>query len=94
MSFLAAVGRATLNFLAGLGRLVIFAATALWHGLRPPYFGRQIVRQMVDIGYYSLPVVGMTALFTGMVLALQSYTGFSRFNAQSAVATVVVGGRN
>ncbi len=90
MSFLAAIGRATLNFLAGLGRLVIFTALALWHGLRPPYFGRQIVRQMVDIGYYSLPVVGMTALFTGMVLALQSYTGFSRFNAQSAVATVVV----
>jgi phospholipid/cholesterol/gamma-HCH transport system permease protein len=32
----------------------------------------------------------LTAIFTGMVLALQSYTGFSRFNAESAVATVVV----
>jgi len=42
------------------------------------------------MGYFSLPVVGLTALFTGMVLALQSYTGFSRFNAQSAIATVVV----
>ncbi len=42
------------------------------------------------MGYYSLPVVGLTAIFTGMVLALQSYTGFSRFNAESAVATVVV----
>jgi phospholipid/cholesterol/gamma-HCH transport system permease protein len=45
---------------------------------------------MVDIGYYSLPVVGMTAIFTGMVLALQSYSGFSRFSAEGAVATVVV----
>ena len=45
---------------------------------------------MVDIGYFSLPVVGLTAIFTGMVLALQSYTGFSRFAAESAVATVVV----
>jgi phospholipid/cholesterol/gamma-HCH transport system permease protein len=45
---------------------------------------------MVDIGYYSLPVVGLTAVFTGMVLALQSYTGFSRFEAESAIATVVV----
>jgi phospholipid/cholesterol/gamma-HCH transport system permease protein len=45
---------------------------------------------VIDIGYYSLPVVGMTALFTGMVLALQSYTGFSRFSAEGAVATVVV----
>ena len=45
---------------------------------------------MVDIGYYSLPVVGLTAIFTGMVLALQSHTGFSRFEAESAVATIVV----
>jgi phospholipid/cholesterol/gamma-HCH transport system permease protein len=45
---------------------------------------------MLDIGFYSLPVVGMTAIFTGMVLALQSYTGFARFNAESAIATVVV----
>ena len=45
---------------------------------------------MLDIGYFSLPVVGLTALFTGMVLALQSYTGFARFSAEGAVATVVV----
>jgi phospholipid/cholesterol/gamma-HCH transport system permease protein len=45
---------------------------------------------MIDIGYYSLPVVGLTALFTGMVLALQSFTGFARFQAEGAVATVVV----
>ena len=44
----------------------------------------------MDIGYNSLPVVGLTTLFTGMVLALQSYTGFSRFSAEGAVATVVV----
>jgi len=37
-----------------------------------------------------LPVVALTAVFTGMVLALQSYTGFSRFAAQSAVANLVV----
>jgi phospholipid/cholesterol/gamma-HCH transport system permease protein len=45
---------------------------------------------MISIGYYSLPVVGLTALFTGMVLALQSHTGFARFQAEGAVATVVV----
>jgi phospholipid/cholesterol/gamma-HCH transport system permease protein len=49
-----------------------------------------MVREMVNIGYFSLPVVGLTAIFTGMVLALQSYTGFSRFSAEGAVATVVV----
>jgi phospholipid/cholesterol/gamma-HCH transport system permease protein len=44
----------------------------------------------MDIGFFSLPVVALTALFTGMVLALQSYTGFSRFGAESAIASVVV----
>lgn len=44
----------------------------------------------MDIGFYSMPVIGLTAIFTGAVLALQSYTGFSRFSAQSAVPTIVV----
>jgi phospholipid/cholesterol/gamma-HCH transport system permease protein len=89
MSFLAAIGRAFLGFLSAVGRLTLFAIEAITHVVRPPIYLRQLGRQIVDIGYYSLPVVGLTALFTGMVLALQSYTGFSRFNAESAIATVV-----
>jgi phospholipid/cholesterol/gamma-HCH transport system permease protein len=89
-SFLASVGALFLAFLAATGRLVLFAGRALAVGARPPYYPRLIVRQFVEMGFFSLPVVGLTALFTGMVLALQSYTGFARFNAESAVATVVV----
>lgn len=87
---LASIGAATLGFMAVTGRIVIFALTALVTGLSPPFYLRVILRQMLDIGYFSLPVVGLTAIFTGMVLALQSYTGFARFSAESAVATVVV----
>ena len=58
--------------------------------MRPPFYPRLLLRQMVDIGYYSMPVVGLTAIFTGMVLALQSYTGFARFSAESAIPNVVV----
>jgi len=90
MGFLSGIGRATLTFMETAGRLVLFTAVALSHCLRPPFHLRHIGRQMMDIGYYSLPVVGLTALFTGMVLALQSYSGFSRFQAESAIATVVV----
>ena len=90
MSFLAAVGRAFLSLLQSTGRLGGFIGVALLACVRPPFYPRQFGRQLVDIGYYSLPVVGLTALFTGMVLALQSYTGFARFNAESSVATVVV----
>jgi phospholipid/cholesterol/gamma-HCH transport system permease protein len=90
LSFLATIGAATLTFLAATGRLAVFAGTAAAGAVRPPVYMRAILRQMRDIGYFSLPVVGLTALFTGMVLALQSYTGFSRFSAEGAVATVVV----
>ncbi|MBL8673464.1 MAG: ABC transporter permease [Rhodospirillales bacterium] len=68
----------------------MFAGRAVWNCVRPPIYHRQILRQMLEIGYYSLPVVGLTAIFTGMVLALQSYTGFARFSAESAIPNVVV----
>lgn len=90
MNFLAAVGAAFLGFLAAAGRIVLFTLAALAAMTRPPWYPRQILRQMIDIGYYSLPVVGLTAIFTGMVLALQTYTGFSRFAAESAIPNVVV----
>lgn len=84
------IGRTILNFFEGAGHLFLFTGRSIYHCFTPPFFPRLLWRQIVDIGYYSLPVVGMTALFTGMVLALQSYTGFSRFSAEGAVATVVV----
>jgi phospholipid/cholesterol/gamma-HCH transport system permease protein len=83
-------GAAILSFFQTIGQMSEFIGRAVTHCFVPPFFPRQIVRQIVDIGYYSLPVVGLTALFTGMVLALQSYTGFTRFNAESAIAGVVV----
>jgi phospholipid/cholesterol/gamma-HCH transport system permease protein len=90
LRFLAAIGAAFLGFLAAAGRLAIFSGLALATALTPPFYFRAILREMLNIGYFSLPVVGLTAIFTGMVLALQSYTGFSRFSAEGAVATVVV----
>ena len=90
MNPLAAIGRVFLGFLAAVGRLTVFTGTSLSHCVRPPIYLRLILRQMLEIGYYSLPVVGLTALSTGMVLALQSHTGFARFAAEGAVATVVV----
>jgi len=90
MDFLAAIGRIFLGFLSHVGRLSAFAGVAVSHLVRPPFYPRLLARQMIEIGYYSLPVVGLTAVFTGMVLALQSYSGFSRFAAEGAVATVVV----
>ncbi len=90
MNPLALIGHTLLEFLNATGRLAWFTARVISHCLRPPFYGRQVLRQIIDIGYFSLPVVGLTALFTGMVLALQSHSGFSRFDAESAIPTVVV----
>jgi phospholipid/cholesterol/gamma-HCH transport system permease protein len=90
MNFLQPIGRVFLVFLATAGRITLFTSAAVSHCVRPPFYLRIVLRQMVEIGYYSLPVVGLTAIFTGMVLALQSYTGFARFSAEGAIANVVV----
>ena len=83
------IGRAVLALLAEIGRVVLFIKEALLQGLSPTYYGRQILDQMWRIGYNSLPVVGMTAFFTGGALALQIYLGSSRFNAEGLVASIV-----
>ena len=86
----ATVGRATLASFRVVGRITLFGLDGLSHLARPPFYPRLFLRAFLDIGYYSLPVVALTAIFTGMVLALQSATGLSRFNAESAVANLVV----
>jgi phospholipid/cholesterol/gamma-HCH transport system permease protein len=86
----AALGRAAIGVCRATGAVGLFALEAVSHLFRPPFYGRQFWRAFVEIAWFSLPVVALTAVFTGMVLALQSYVGFARFNAQSAVASVVV----
>ena len=90
LDFVAWLGRFLLGACATSGRLALFCVSGLSHIVRPPFYGRMFLRAIIDIGYTSLPVVALTATFTGMVLALQSSTGLSRFSADSAVASLVV----
>ena len=87
---LAALGRGAIGLCRSIGDLALFGCSGLGHLLRPPFYWRVFVGTLVEMAFFSLPVVALTAIFTGMVLALQTYTGFSRFNASSAVANVVV----
>jgi phospholipid/cholesterol/gamma-HCH transport system permease protein len=90
LDFVAAVGRGLFAACAVTGRLTLFAVTGLSHLVRPPFYWRMFLRAFIEIGYFSLPVVALTAVFTGMVLALQSSTGLSRFSAESGIANLVV----
>ena len=82
-------GRSTLGLLAAIGRIAIFVITGVSHIFRPPFYFKEFLQQILYIGYFSLPVVGLTALFTGGALALQIYAGGARFNAESAVPSIV-----
>ncbi|WP_238366193.1 MlaE family ABC transporter permease [Mesobacterium pallidum] len=86
---LAAIGRPVIAGLRLVGALTIFAAQAVSHLVRPPFYPRETLIQLVQIGWLSLPVVGLTALFTGGALALQIYAGGSRFSAEAVVPSIV-----
>jgi phospholipid/cholesterol/gamma-HCH transport system permease protein len=85
-----AVGRATIDFLGEVGRLAIFIMNAIVAVIRPPLFWRILGDQIIRIGYFSLPVVGLTAVFTGGALALQIYIGGDRYGAEEIVPQIVV----
>lgn len=88
-ALLAPIGRSTLALLSAIGRIAIYAAATLSHIVRPPFYLREFVQQVMIIGYFSLPVVGLTAVFTGAALALQIYEGGARFSAESVVPSIV-----
>lgn len=88
--FLRKLGQPLVKFFSSLGELSIFVVRSVANCFVPPFYIRNLMRQIMDIGFYSLPVVGLTTIFAGMVIAIQSYSGFSRFGAESAVASVVL----
>jgi len=90
MNIFAAVGRVVLAFLSATGRLAMFATDSISHSVRPPIYWLLILQQMLRIGYFSLPVVGLTAFFTGAVLCLQIFIGGSRYGAEAFVPQIVV----
>lgn len=86
---IALLGRTVLALLASIGRVSIYTGQAVSHLFRPPFYPREFFQALIQIGWLSLPVVGLTALFTGGALALQIYAGGSRFQAESVVPSIV-----
>ncbi len=90
VQFVNKLGHVVLRFLRSAGELGLFAFDTIYHCFTPPFYGRAFIKQFIEIGFYSLPVVALTTLFAGMVIALQTYSGFSQFSAEGAVAMVVL----
>lgn len=89
-SFIQALGRPLVGFIINLGYFIQFVAKSVYNCFIPPFYVKLFGKQFLNMGFYSLPVVGLTTLFAGMVIAIQTYSGFSKYGAESAVATVVL----
>ena len=83
------IGSTSILFLQESGKITLLLWKALLLTFQRPFNLKDILRQMEEVGIKSMPVVLITGAFTGAVLALQSYTGFQRFNAETFVGTVV-----
>ncbi|MFN8948119.1 MAG: ABC transporter permease, partial [Alphaproteobacteria bacterium] len=87
---LALIGRFFIALFGEIGRIFLFAAKAVPACFMPPVYGRLVFQQMLRIGYFSRPVVGLTAFFTGGALALQIFIGGNRYGAEAFVPQIVV----
>ena len=83
------IGRNALDFIIIVGTVFSFLFLAICKALIPPIYLSEYLKQIIRIGWASLPVVGLTAFFTGGALALQIYSGGTRLNAENAVPSIV-----
>lgn len=83
------IGQQVIGLTRMIGSVTLFALDTVSHVFRPPFYGREFALALLQIGWLSLPVVGMTALFTGGALALQIYSGGARFSAETVVPSIV-----
>ena len=84
------IGNTFINFFANLGKLILFILFFFKYLFKPKFYFKNNLRYFIEIFISSIPIIALTGVFSGMVLALQSYTGFSRFSAESAIPNIVV----
>ena len=90
LNFINALGRVMTRFFYAAGDLAIFTTKAVMACLHKPFYPKELLHQLLEIGFYSLPVVALTTLFSGMVIAIQTYEAVSKFSAEGAVSMVVL----
>ncbi len=83
------IGRSVVEFCGRVGHFSLFTLSSIALIFRSPFYFREFAQSLLSIGFLSLPVIGLTALFTGGALALQIYSGGSRFDSESAVPAIV-----
>ncbi len=89
MKFIASIGAVVLQFLRGIGDVTLFGLRGLIAMVTLPFYARAFSTALMRIGFTSLPVIGLTAIFTGAALALNIYDGSLRFNAEAFLPQIL-----
>lgn len=79
-------GSQIVDYVGGLAELV---GEAIVGCVTRPFYSSELVRQMDELGVKSVAITGITALFTGMVLALQTAYSLEAFGGKMFVGRVV-----
>ncbi|AAZ68101.1 MlaE family ABC transporter permease [Ehrlichia canis] len=66
------VGKYVINLIFNIGHSFVFFVKFVCNCFMPPYYYGVIFKQFIEIFFFSLPIVGITAIFTGAVLILQN----------------------
>ncbi len=90
MIFIENLGKSFINLISGVGKLILFICLFFRYFLKPKFYLKLNFKYFITIFISSIPIIALTGIFSGMVLALQSYTGFSRFSAESTIPNIVV----
>lgn len=83
------VGANTWRMIENIGEVFRFIVLGVLSTFHRPFYAKLLLQQLMSVGYYSLPVVGLTTLFSGMVMALQTYSGFSGIGVEATLPRVV-----
>ncbi len=89
IKFIQTLGGIAIQSVAGIGKIIKFSLVSFMGIFGKPFYLKEIKRHYIEIGFLSLPVVSLTALFSGMVLALQSYAGFSSLANEDIIANIL-----
>lgn len=89
VELLGRLGRSAFGFVGNAGRFIVFTATTLGRVVRPPFRPVLTLSQIEFIGARSMVVVGLSAVFTGLVLTLQGYNVLVRFGSDNMVGSLV-----
>jgi len=84
-----ALGRYCLGVVRETGAFAVFFLSAFFKMFLPPMKWTRVVQQVHFIGMKSLFVVGLTGLFTGMVLGLQGYYTLVKYGSETALGSAV-----